>query len=166
MLGYATWKATRASPRGSVFVLLGWRERCTRCATRETLRIAHVVDPNRMDLAFAHHASSWIVSEFLRSAVTLSMDEAGKLIALVQAPVGSVIEEIDGTRLVLADVSIKSELLILLHGRYPDRVTRSTAQKPQQAQSRQCKQCAARTNQRETVPWQRGGGLRADPHGT
>jgi hypothetical protein len=62
------------------------------------------------------------MSEFLRSAGSLSMDEAGKLIALVQAPVGSLVEDIDGTRIVLADVPIRTELLILLHGRYPERV--------------------------------------------
>jgi hypothetical protein len=32
------------------------------------------------------------------------------------------VEEIDGTRLVHADVSIEGELLILLHSRYPERV--------------------------------------------
>ena len=73
----------RASPRGSVFVLLEWRERCTRCATRETLRIRLTSSTRTVWTCVAHHASSWIVSEFLRSAVTLSMDEAGKLIALM-----------------------------------------------------------------------------------
>jgi len=89
---------------------------------RNVAHKADAIDPNLIDLAFAHHASSWIMSELLRSASSLSMDEAGKLIALVQTTVGSLVEDIDGTRIVLVDVPIKTELLILLHGRYPERV--------------------------------------------
>jgi hypothetical protein len=50
------------------------------------------------------------------------MDEAGALIQLVQSPVGTLVEEIDGTRLIHADVSVRTELLILLHSYYPDAV--------------------------------------------
>ncbi|MGH6886501.1 MAG: hypothetical protein ACREGK_10560, partial [Geminicoccales bacterium] len=46
---------------------------------------------------------------------------AGALIDLVQAPVGTLVEEIDGTRLVHADVSVRREVLILLHSHYPER---------------------------------------------
>ncbi len=99
---------------------------------RNKRNVAHkaaTVDPNAMDLAFAHHASSWIMSEFLRNATSVSMDEAAALIALVQAPVGTLVEEIDGTTIVLADVSIKDELLVLLHSRYPDRVGTTDVEK-------------------------------------
>src|SRR6202041_2161596 len=37
----------------------------------------------------------------------------------LQAPVGSLVEEIDGIPLVLSDVSVRVELLVLLHNRYP-----------------------------------------------
>jgi hypothetical protein len=50
------------------------------------------------------------------------MQEAGALIDLVQAPVGTLVEEISGTRLVHADVPVKTELLILLHSHYPDAI--------------------------------------------
>ena len=40
----------------------------------------------------------------------------------MQAPVGTLVEEIDGTRLVHAHVSVSDEILILLHSHYPDRV--------------------------------------------
>lgn len=76
------------------------------------------VDANTIDLAFAHHASAWIMSELLRNATGVSMQEAGELIELVHAPVGSLVEEIDGVPLVLPDVSARFELLILLHNRY------------------------------------------------
>lgn len=92
---------------------------------RNVAHKADAVDPNLIDLAFAHNASSWILSEFVRSAGSISMDEAGKLIALVQAPVGSLVEEIDGTRIVLADLPIKTELIVLLHSRHPERTSKA-----------------------------------------
>jgi hypothetical protein len=94
-------------------------------ALRNKRNIAHKneVDPNSFDLAYAHHASSWIMAELIRHASGVSMQEAGALIAMVQVPVGDLVEEIDGVRLVHADVSVKVELLILLHSHYPDRVS-------------------------------------------
>jgi hypothetical protein len=41
------------------------------------------------------------------------------LIDLIQAPVGSLVEEIGGTRLVQADLTIGGEILVLLHSQYP-----------------------------------------------
>jgi hypothetical protein len=92
---------------------------------RNVAHKADAIDPNLMDLAFAHSASSWIMSELVRSTGSISMDEAGRLIALVQAPVGTLVEEIDGTRIVLPDLPIKAELLLLLHGRYPERSSKA-----------------------------------------
>lgn len=91
---------------------------------RNKRNIAHKgeVDPNMFDLAYVHQAAAWIMAEMIRCASGVTMDEAGALIDLVQAPVGSLVEEIDGTRLVHADVSARTEILILLHSHYPDRV--------------------------------------------
>lgn len=91
---------------------------------RNKRNIAHKndVDSNTHDLAFAHQGAAWITAEFLRHATGVSMQEAGALIELVQAPVGSLVEEIGGARLVHADVSVRVELLILLHSHYPDTV--------------------------------------------
>jgi len=50
------------------------------------------------------------------------MEEAGAVIGLVQTPVSGLVEEIDGMRLVHADVSVSEELLILLRSSYPDRI--------------------------------------------
>jgi hypothetical protein len=50
------------------------------------------------------------------------MQEAGAIIDLIQAPVGVLVEEINGTRLIHADVPIRIELFILLHSHYPDPV--------------------------------------------
>lgn len=92
---------------------------------RNKRNIAHTgeVDPNGYDLAYLHHAASWIMAELVRSASGVSMAEAGALIELLQAPVGMLVEEIDGVRLVHADVSTRVELLIFLHSHYPDRAS-------------------------------------------
>jgi len=91
---------------------------------RNKRNIAHKnpVDPNRFDLTIAHQGAAWIMAELLRNASGVSMQEAGTLIELIQVPVGTLVEEIDGTRLVHADTSVKGELLILLHSHYPERV--------------------------------------------
>lgn len=93
-------------------------------AFRNKRNIAHKneVDVNTHDLAFVHQGAAWITAELLRHATNVSMQEAGALIELVQAPVGTLVEEIGGTRLVHADVPVKAELLILLHSHYPDAV--------------------------------------------
>jgi hypothetical protein len=92
---------------------------------RNKRNVAHkgAVDPNTMDLAFAHAASSWVVAELLRQSSGIKAQEAADLIALVHTPVGTLVEEISGTRVVLADVSVRAELLLLLHSHYPEPLT-------------------------------------------
>ena len=91
---------------------------------RNKRNIAHIgeVDPNSIDLAFTANASAWIVSELLRVATGVTMEEAGRLIAMVQAPIGELVEEIDGVRIVHGKVTLQEELLILLHSHYADYV--------------------------------------------
>jgi hypothetical protein len=91
---------------------------------RNKRNIAHKnpVDPNTFDLALAHASAAWIMAELLRNATGVPMQEAGVLIARLQVPVGTLVEEIDGLRLVHADTSIRGEILILLHSHYPDSV--------------------------------------------
>lgn len=89
---------------------------------RNKRNIAHKnnVDPNSIDLGFLHQSAAWIMAELLRTASGISMQEAGKLIELVQAPVGTLVEEIDGTRLVHANLNVSDEILVLLHSHYPN----------------------------------------------
>lgn len=112
---------------------IGLQEGIRVCASRVaraiyTLRnkrnIAHKnsVDPNIFDLMLTYQGAAWIMAELLRNASDITMEEAGSLIELVQSPVGTLVEEIDGTRLVHADVSIRGEILILLHSHYPERI--------------------------------------------
>jgi hypothetical protein len=97
-------------------------------ALRNKRNIAHknAIDPNRYDLALAHQGASWIMAELLRNATAISMHEAGALIELIQTPVGTLVEEIDGTRIVHADTSVKGEILILLHSHFPERAPQSS----------------------------------------
>lgn len=91
---------------------------------RNKRNIAHKnnVDPNTHDLFLTHQGAAWIVAELVRHATGVSMQEAGALVELVHAPVGTLVEEIDGTRLVHANVSVRVEILIVLHSHYPDLV--------------------------------------------
>jgi hypothetical protein len=91
---------------------------------RNKRNIAHKneVDSNTFDLAFLHQSAAWIMAELIRSASGLSMHEAGTLISLVQVPVGHLVEEVDGVRLVHAKLAIRDEILILLHSHFPEYV--------------------------------------------
>ena len=92
---------------------------------RNKRNIAHKgeIDPNSIDLAYTHHAAAWIMAEMIRCASGISMEVAGSLIRLVNTPVGTLVEEIDGVRLVHADVPLRTEILILLHSKHPDPLT-------------------------------------------
>ena len=94
-------------------------------ALRSKRSIAHKneIDPNAADLAQIHSSASWIMSEMLRHASAISMTDASKLIAQIQAPIGGLVEEIEGTVLVHAELSVRSEILVIMHRSYPDYVS-------------------------------------------
>ena len=91
---------------------------------RNKRNIAHngEVDPNSMDIIFLHQAATWIMAEMIRCSSGVTMEEAGGIIRMIQVPLGTLVEEIDGIRLVHAQVSVRSEILILMHSYYPDHV--------------------------------------------
>jgi hypothetical protein len=93
---------------------------------RNKRNIAHKgdIDPNIYDLQFLHHGAQWIMAELLRYSADqagsrLTMEEAGGLISMVQAPIGALVEDHAGRRLVLPDLTACDELLVLLHDAYP-----------------------------------------------
>jgi len=94
---------------------------------RNKRNIAHKgqIDPNRIDLEFTYHGAVWIMAELIRCATGITMEEAGALTRLVYAPVGQLVEEIDGVRMVHAKVSTRLEILLLLHSQHPDPATAS-----------------------------------------
>jgi len=88
---------------------------------RNKRNIAHkgAVDPNVADLQLLLAGAQWIMAELLRRAQNVPMKEAGRLIEMVQAPIGAAVEDFGTHRLVLPDLSIKDELLLLLQASYP-----------------------------------------------
>lgn len=89
---------------------------------RNRRNIAHkgAVDPNNYDLRFLLASAQWIMAELIRSQSGLSMEDAGKLIAAVSSPVGGLVEDVSGKRIVHANVSVREEILVLLHSFYPE----------------------------------------------
>jgi len=93
---------------------------------RNKRNIAHKgeIDPNLYDLRWLFASAQWAMAELLRHARNVSMADAGRLIAFVQTPVSECIEDIDGKKLVLLNLSCSKEILILLHSVYPDAISR------------------------------------------
>lgn len=93
-------------------------------AIRSKRNILHKgsVDPNAYDQRLVLHGAEWLIAELLRLTQGLTMQEAGELIEMVHAPVGSLVEDFGNRRLVLPDLNIEGELLILLHSHYPSYV--------------------------------------------
>lgn len=122
--GYLSKKAENEAQLPEGLRICGTRLARSIYTFRNKRNIAHKnpVDPNRFDLDLAHSGAAWIMAELLRNATGITMYEAGALIELVQAPVGTLVEEIDGVRLVHADTSVRGEILILLHSHFPERV--------------------------------------------
>lgn len=89
---------------------------------RNKRNIAHKgeVDPNTYDLRFLLGGAQWILAELVRHCTGLSMEQAGRLVDQVQAPVGLLVEVHGNRRLVLAVSTTREEILILLHSTYPD----------------------------------------------
>jgi len=90
---------------------------------RNKRNIAHkgTVDPNLGDLRYLLAGAQWIMSEFLRRASNVSMQEATRLIDMIQTPVGAAVEDFGTHKLVLRDLTIRDELLVLLHATHPQR---------------------------------------------
>lgn len=83
------------------------------------------VDPNSFDLRFLHAGAQWIMAELIRIFSKIPMEEAGRLIDQIQLPVGGLIEDFGNRKLVLAELTTRDEILVLLHSNYPREMTKS-----------------------------------------
>jgi hypothetical protein len=92
---------------------------------RNKRNIAHKgeVDPNQFDLQYLIAGAQWILAELVRSVSGLPMQQAGALVEQVTAPVGGLVQDFGGRKLVLAKMSIPDEVLIVLHSHHPTEVT-------------------------------------------
>lgn len=84
--------------------------------------IAHKgeVDPNYHDLQALLAMAQWIIAELVRITSNLAVDEAGRLLTLVHAPVGGLVEDFGDRRLVQQNLHATEEILVLLHSYYPE----------------------------------------------
>jgi len=91
---------------------------------RSKRNIVHkgAVDPNTYDLQFLLAGAQWTVAELLRSSAGISMEEAGRLVKGITSPVGGIIEDFGGKRLVHGAHTIRKEALVLLQSYYPQMV--------------------------------------------
>jgi len=94
---------------------------------RNKRNIAHIgaVDPNQYDLRFLLHGSQWVIAELIRVATKVTMADAGRLIEQVHEPAGGLIDDYGARPLVLAALTARDELIVLLHRSYPDAVATS-----------------------------------------
>ncbi len=74
------------------------------------------IDPNIYDLEFIYHASQWIMTEFVRLATDLPLEEAKLIIEDIQQPVYPFIQNIMGRPLVLdGSLTVEEEILLVLY---------------------------------------------------
>lgn len=115
---------SRASPVGDGLRICGCRIARAMYSLRSKRGIAHKssIDPNSYDLAFLVRASSWILSELLRNAAGVDMDQAGAVVDQLSLPPLRLVESFEDHRLVLAQLPIGKEILVLLNSYFPNRV--------------------------------------------
>jgi len=91
---------------------------------RSKRNIVHkgMIDPNTYDLQLLFSGAQWILSELIRLASGITKEDAGKLVKQIQAPIGDLVEDFGHKKLVLADLSARKEILVLLQLEYPDSV--------------------------------------------
>ena len=65
------------------------------------------------------------MAEMIRTVSGLPMEEAGKLIEAIQAPLGVLVEDFGDRKLVLREMSAREEVLAILHTHYPERIATS-----------------------------------------
>jgi hypothetical protein len=81
------------------------------------------IDPAAADLALLAAGAQWIMSELLRCATGLSMDDAADLARSVSVPVGGLVEDFGARHLVLTELSTREEILVVLDRAYPSPMT-------------------------------------------
>jgi|Deesub1362A_J573_1020465.scaffolds.fasta_scaffold01793_7 hypothetical protein len=77
------------------------------------------INPNIYDLEFIYHSAQWIMTEFVRIASKLPLDDAKTIIEKIQRPVVPIIETIMGRPLVLNNtLTVEEEILLILYNEY------------------------------------------------
>ena len=94
-------------------------------ALRSKRSIVHKsqIDPGMYDLRLLYAGAQWTLAELLALASGVRGDEAARLVAEVQLPVGELVEAIDGRKIVHAAMTVRDEALVLLMTAYPEPMT-------------------------------------------
>jgi hypothetical protein len=94
-------------------------------ALRSKRNIVHKaeIDPAVYDLRLLYAAAQWVLAELLALASGVKGDDAARLVAEIQLPVGGLVEAIDGRKIVHAEMTVKDEALVLLMTSYPEPMT-------------------------------------------
>lgn len=94
-------------------------------ALRSKRNIVHKaeIDPAVYDLRLLYAGAQWVLTELLALASGVKGDDAARLVAEVQLPVGELVEAIDGRRIVHADMTVVDEALVLMMMSYPEPIT-------------------------------------------
>lgn len=87
------------------------------------------IDTNVYDLKFTYSCCQWILTELIRQLVVTDIHTAGEIVEYIQLPVSSIIESIDGRKIVHAKLTVKQEILIVLYSFYPNRVSQTEIKK-------------------------------------
>ena len=96
-------------------------------AKRDAIEVeGTVVEPLRLDLQYLIGGAQWVLAELIRTLSGLPMQQAGALVEQVTAPVGGLVQDFGGRKLVLAKMSIPEEVLVVLHSNHPTAVTLTT----------------------------------------
>lgn len=107
-------------------------------ALRNKRSIAHKgqVDPNIYDLNYTYSAAQWMLSEIVRHLTSINMAVAGNIIEFIQIPVSGVVEKFEDRRLVYGTLTIRDELLVLLHSYYPEHTSLTAIHKSMERRSK------------------------------
>jgi len=90
-------------------------------ALRSKRSIAHKnsVDPNIYDLRFLLSGAQWIVAELIRVISGVGVEDAAQLVERIITPVWGLVEDLGDKRLVHGKLTVREEILVLLHSYYP-----------------------------------------------
>jgi hypothetical protein len=77
------------------------------------------IDPAVYDLRLLYAGAQWILAEILALASGISGEEAARLVAEVQLPVGELVETIGDRKIVQAEMTVRNEVLVLLMSYHP-----------------------------------------------
>lgn len=96
-------------------------------ALRSKRSIAHrnEVSPALYDLEYLQKAASWLLAELLRTSAGTDIDSVGALIERIRVPCECLVEDRGDHRLVLEHMSVRNEILVLLHSYYPEPLPRT-----------------------------------------